>query len=207
VSLAPRCVAVMPTVIAGHELAAALDCMGPAWREVTVVVANGAPPDVVAGMRRRFPDVRFVSLGANRGFAAAVNHGIALAATPGTDIAVVLNDDVYAPPQALERLVQTLLDDSRAGAAAGVLLEGDSPRIDTAGVRCDPSLGSRDVGKGLTLDQLDNREAPVGPSGGLAAYRLSALAEVGGFDERFFAYYEDLDLALRRSAGAAAARQ
>ncbi|HEV2059713.1 MAG TPA: glycosyltransferase family 2 protein [Solirubrobacteraceae bacterium] len=44
--------------------------------------------------------------------------------------------------------------------------------------------------------------APFGPSGGAAAYRLSAFLEVGGFDENFFAYCEDVDLAIRlRAAG------
>ena len=43
---------------------------------------------------------------------------------------------------------------------------------------------------------------PVGPCGGAAAYRLSAFRELGGFDETIFAYWEDVELALRfREAG------
>jgi GT2 family glycosyltransferase len=41
---------------------------------------------------------------------------------------------------------------------------------------------------------------PLGPTGGAALYRREALAAVGGFDERIFLYYEDLDLALRLAA-------
>ena len=42
----------------------------------------------------------------------------------------------------------------------------------------------------------------MGPCGGAAAYRTAAFREVGGFDETFFAYWEDVDLALRlRLAG------
>jgi GT2 family glycosyltransferase len=45
--------------------------------------------------------------------------------------------------------------------------------------------------------------APLGPTGGAALYRLDAFRAAGGFDERIFLYYEDLDLALRlRAAGA-----
>jgi GT2 family glycosyltransferase len=187
----------MPTLMAGEDLVAALEAVGPAWREATVVVDNGAPPEAIAAVAERFPAVRVLPLGGNRGFAVAVNHGIAHGAGEQTQIAIVLNDDVEVPAGALERLAQALVDDPAAGSAAGVLLEGDSPRIDTAGVRCDAGLASRDVGKGLTVAELGACAPPVGPSGGLAAYRVSALAEVGRFDEGFFAYYEDLDLALR----------
>jgi GT2 family glycosyltransferase len=41
---------------------------------------------------------------------------------------------------------------------------------------------------------------PLGPTGGAALYRRTALEAVGGFDERIFLYYEDLDLALRIAA-------
>jgi GT2 family glycosyltransferase len=42
---------------------------------------------------------------------------------------------------------------------------------------------------------------PLGPTGGAALYRRAAFEAVGGFDERIFLYYEDLDLALRLAAG------
>jgi GT2 family glycosyltransferase len=42
---------------------------------------------------------------------------------------------------------------------------------------------------------------PLGPTGGAALYRREAFEAVGGFDERIFLYYEDLDLALRMAAG------
>jgi N-acetylglucosaminyl-diphospho-decaprenol L-rhamnosyltransferase len=49
---------------------------------------------------------------------------------------------------------------------------------------------------------LDDAAEPVGPCGGAAAFRTSAFREVEGFDETFFAYWEDVDLALRlRLAG------
>jgi hypothetical protein len=71
-------------------------------------------------------------------------------------------------------------------------------------VLCDPSLGSHDLLNGHGVDALEEGglHAPLGPSGGLAAYRREAFEAVGGFDQGFFAYYEDVDLALRmRRAG------
>jgi GT2 family glycosyltransferase len=51
--------------------------------------------------------------------------------------------------------------------------------------------GERDVG------QYDRAEEVFGPCGGAALYRRSALETVGGFDEAYFAYYEDIDWAFR----------
>jgi GT2 family glycosyltransferase len=185
----------MPTVTAAAPLLAALEALGPAWRAATVVVDNGAPAPAMAAMARRFPEPGVIATGANLGFATAVNRGIA--GTPATEVVVVLNDDVVVTAAALDALVQALLDDPAAGSAAGVLLQAGTDRIDTAGIRCDAALGSRDVGRGLTLAELGGTPAPLGPSGGLAAYRRDALTAAGGFDEGFFAYYEDADLALR----------
>ena len=55
------------------------------------------------------------------------------------------------------------------------------------------------TGRWARWPRLDD---PVGPCGGAAAYRLPAFQELGGFDETLFAYWEDVDLALRfREAG------
>jgi hypothetical protein len=52
------------------------------------------------------------------------------------------------------------------------------------------------------VGEVSTAAEPVGPCGGAAAYRTAAYREVGGFDNAFFAYWEDVDLALRlRLAG------
>ena len=52
----------------------------------------------------------------------------------------------------------------------------------------------------------DGRRRPLGPTGGAALYSRAAFDAVGGFDERIFLYYEDLDLALRLAAAGARCR-
>ena len=87
---------------------------------------------------------------------------------------------------------------------AGILLaEGDPRVIDSAGVIADRTLMGFDYLNGEKREVAESAPAPLGPTGGAALYRRSAFLEVGGFDERIFLYYEDLDLALRlRSNGA-----
>jgi GT2 family glycosyltransferase len=86
---------------------------------------------------------------------------------------------------------------------AGVMRSEAAPElIDSAGVALDPSLLSIDYLNGEPISAVHDAPPPVGPSGAAAAYRRDAFAAAGGFDERIFAYWEDVDLALRlRSAG------
>jgi GT2 family glycosyltransferase len=87
--------------------------------------------------------------------------------------------------------------------AAGVLLQAEEPdRIDSAGIELDTTLRSWDYLWNEPVDALAGARDPVGPCGGAAAYRLPSFKELRGFDEALFAYWEDVDLALRfREAG------
>ena len=83
--------------------------------------------------------------------------------------------------------------------AAGVMREVRDPtRIDTAGMQLDRTLLVFDYLNGEPAACLDNGVAdPIGPSGAAAAFDREAFLEVGGFDEKLFAYWEDVDLVLR----------
>ena len=160
-----------------------------------LIADNGLSPGVVGQLRAQGASV--IAMGANRGFAAAVN---AAATWAEGEILVVLNDDLAVEPGFLDALVRPV----RTGAtmAAGVLLNGTMPDvIETAGIEIDSTLGAHDYLRGEPITLLEHElPAPVAPCGGAAAYRLDAFRQIGGFDEGFFAYFEDLDLALRLRA-------
>jgi cellulose synthase/poly-beta-1,6-N-acetylglucosamine synthase-like glycosyltransferase len=89
--------------------------------------------------------------------------------------------------------------------AAGVLVEAARPDVvDTAGMELDATLLVFDYLNGTPAAALGpGTPAPFGPSGAAAAFTRDAFLEVGGFDERLFAYWEDVDLVLRlRRSGA-----
>lgn len=166
----------------------------------TIVVDNGSGDGTVERIRERFPEVTLVPLPENRGFARAVNAGIGAGSAPHV---VLVNNDVELDPTFLERMVAPLDAGDRVGSVAGLLLVPGRREVDSYGVEVDRTLSAfpRFAGARFPETALDEWHL-AGPSGGAAAYRRAALEEVGGFDEGFFAYMEDVDLALRlRAAG------
>ncbi|HWJ42225.1 MAG TPA: glycosyltransferase family 2 protein, partial [Solirubrobacterales bacterium] len=167
-----------------------------------VLVDNGSSDDSVALARRELPEVKVLELGENLGFGPALNRG--LAAHPA-EAAILLNNDAEPQP----RFVEALLDELGAGvdAVAGVLLQERAPElIDSAGVVADATLMGFDHLHGEPVEAAATAADPLGPTGGAALYRREAFEAAGGFDERIFLYYEDLDLALRMAAAGARCR-
>jgi GT2 family glycosyltransferase len=167
-----------------------------------VVVDNGSSDASVALLREQFPEVTLLELERNRGFGPAINRAVA---EHRADPLILLNSDVECDP----RFVEALLDTNAEGvqSVAAVLLQERAPElIDSAGVVADRTLMGFDYLHGEPLAVAAGAPAPLGPTGGAALYDRSAFEAVGGFDERIFLYYEDLDLALRMAAAGACCR-
>jgi GT2 family glycosyltransferase len=116
---------------------------------------------------------------------------------------VLLNNDVEAPPDFLDRIVRPFGEDHRVGSAAALLLRPGSEIIDSMGLTADPTLASFPRLRGLPANEAGTAHPILaGPCGAGGAYRRAAWEEVGGLDEGVLFYGEDLDLALRiRTAG------
>jgi GT2 family glycosyltransferase len=167
-----------------------------------IVVDNASSDDSVTRLQ---PVVdRVVRNEENRGFSVAVNQGVAAATG---DFVLLLNPDCYLHPGYLARLLP-LFDDPTVGAAGGLLrrargeqIEPDG-EIDTLGIRMTRSGRHLDLGQGRPLREAPGKAFEVfGVSGAAALFRLSFLRDVAIdgeiFDEDFFAYREDADLAWR----------
>jgi N-acetylglucosaminyl-diphospho-decaprenol L-rhamnosyltransferase len=161
------------------------------------VVDNGSADGSREMLAAEYPEVRVLSLGVNRGFGAAVNAG---ARSSDARTVCFLNNDAEADEGFVEQVLATAAA-SGAEAVAGVLRLPDGT-IDTAGVQADRSLVAYDHLHGAGYPPPADVAPPLGPCGGAAAFDRSALLRLGGFDEGFFAYLEDVDLAIRlRVAG------
>ncbi len=162
-----------------------------------LVVDNASTDESVALIRRDYPEVQLITLPHNRGFAGAVNAGIAEA--KGTLVAL-LNQDAEADPRWLEEIARVAQGHPEAGAVACKIMlfdqrdhfhsAGDSYRLD--GIPVNRGVWQKDEG------QYDIETEVFAACGGAGAYRKCVLDEIGWFDEGFFMYCEDVDLAWRQ---------
>lgn len=161
-----------------------------------ILVDNGSTDGSVEFVRERFPEVRIIRNEENLGFAAGNN--VAINATQG-DYVATLNNDTQVDPDWLEALAKAAEADPKVGMCASKMLFLHQPDIinstgislDKAGIAWDRRGGERDKG-----DESEPIEV-FGPCAGAALYRREMLDQVGLFDEDFFAYLEDVDLAWR----------
>jgi GT2 family glycosyltransferase len=172
------------------------------------VVDNGSTDGSLGYLERE--GVPHVSLPTNTGFAAAVNLG---ASRVSASAILVLNADTALEPGCLGRLLDALEADAGLG--------GVQPRIlqlgDDADELPDPATASLySAGMALTADgrareqgageaqpdrYLQPREV-FGACGAACLLRRQLFTELGGYDESYFAFYEDVDLNVRaRIAG------
>jgi GT2 family glycosyltransferase len=166
-----------------------------------IVVDNGSGDESVAYLRSEHPGIRVLELQHNTGFAHAANRGLESAS--GEFVALV-NTDVVLAPDWLRRMTDALVGHPEAASVACKMLELDDPRrVYDAGdvLRRDGACEQR--GRfGLDDGRWEEPGEVFGACAGAALYRRAAVLSAGGFDERYFAYLEDVDLALRlRLAG------
>ncbi len=170
-------------------------------RDFTVTVVDDASTDdSVAIVTSRYPEVQVLRLAQNRGFAAAVNAGLAATHQP---FVALLNNDTEADPHWLAALIDALERWPQFAFAASKLRLFDRRNVlHSAGdfYRPNGEPGNRGVWE-EDRGQYDAYSEVFGPCAGAAAYRRSALellAEDGRvFDEALVMYCEDVDLNLR----------
>lgn len=173
----------------------AIDAAGGPTRS-TVLVDNSGGPDVAA--HDYGPGVAQVVRTGNRGFGAAANSGITAALDVAADAPVaVLNDDIEVDSGWLPPLLDALTQDDRLGAVQPALVYLDTGRVNSLGVELDRFGAGSDIGMNRSVEAL-GESMPIDVfTGGAVLFRPEFLRDTGGFDERYFLYYEDVDLALR----------
>jgi len=163
-----------------------------------VVVDNGSVDGSVALVEGEFPEVELVRLPENTGFAGGVNVGFRLAIEAGAEYVAAFNNDATAERDWLRELVAHLDRHPEVGIAACKLLTADGERLDSTGdFYTDWGLPFPRGRDETDLDAYDESTEIFAGSGGASLYRVSMLEQVGPFDEKFFAYYEDVDLGFR----------
>jgi GT2 family glycosyltransferase len=168
------------------------------WPALEVVLVDNASTDGSAdAARTRFGDRLVVVRNAkNEGFARGNNLG--MAAAKG-DWMFLLNSDAVCDPSTVEELMRFVEDKPEVGQLACRVLQADRPHyFDSAGLLLYPDGVCRSRGwEEKDLGQYDRPEEVIAPHGCACALRKTMVAQVGGFDEDFFCYLEDMDLGVR----------
>jgi GT2 family glycosyltransferase len=161
-----------------------------------VVVDDCSEDDSVDYLRAHWPQVRVVHLPARGGVTAALNACLAVAET---ELVGLFNNDMELAPECVAELVAEIERYPQIGSVTPKMLDfADRAVLDGAGDALSWRGGGRRRGhQERDVGQYDRAEEVFGPCGGAALYRRSALEAVGGFDEAYFAYYEDIDWAFR----------
>lgn len=135
----------------------------------------------------------------NHGYGVAANAGFTMALEEGADAVVLLNDDVAGRQGWVAPLVEALRLPNRVGAAQPVLLHADTdpPMVNSRGVQIGPDGAGTDIGDGDPYVAGDAVTEIELFTGGAVAFGADYLRDTGGFDGRWFLYYEDVDLAKR----------
>jgi len=168
-----------------------------------IVVVDNASSDrsvemVKAQMTTELPII-LIENKINNGFAGGQNQAIA---ATNTDYVLVLNPDVELHTDYVRELICVMESHHDAGSATGLLVSKDNPAIiDSTGLHMGLNRHATDRGAGQPAEKWLQGGKVFGPSGAAALYSRKMIQSVKlegeFFDETFFAYKEDVDVAWR----------
>ncbi|MCF7819971.1 MAG: glycosyltransferase family 2 protein [Candidatus Pacebacteria bacterium] len=157
-------------------------------------------------VQKNYPSIEIISSGSNLGFAKAYNLMIKSASNSLADYFFIINPDTLITSQAISLLKQALEADPSLAAVSPKIFNWPfpkvsfGPKIDSLGIIEKKGLRFIDKAQGEFNRESFSKEI-LAPSGAAGLFRLESLKAVkssyGYFDERFFLYKEDVDLAYR----------
>lgn len=171
---------------------------------VAVVVDNGSSEDDLRAIRECHPEVAIIANGRNLGFAAGSNVGIAHLLRLDVDYVFLVNDDAELATDAVRRLVEESERQPSVGIVGPTIYYHSLPEVIWSAGGALTKLGQashRLVGETARGWKESVREVDY-VTGCAMLVRREVFANLGAFDERFFAYYEEAELCTRaRRAG------
>jgi N-acetylglucosaminyl-diphospho-decaprenol L-rhamnosyltransferase len=178
-------------------------------RPVSVLMAdNGSTDGAPQAAVERYPNVRLFDTGGNLGYGTAVNRAVARL-SDADEWVVVANPDVQWGPGSIDALLEAAARWPRAATLGPLIRDPDGgvypsarhlPSLVRGGMHAvvGPLWRTNPWSTAYRQERLEPTERPVGwLSGSCLLVRRAAFEQVGGFDERYFMYFEDVDLGDR----------
>jgi GT2 family glycosyltransferase len=198
-------------VLNWNGLSDTLDCLASLQRldypdyEI-VVVDNGSTDGSAETIRKRFPYLTLIENDENLGFTGGNNTGLRYALQHSADYALLLNNDTEVAPDFLRHLIEAMEADSEVGIAGPTIYYHERPGlIWSAGGAIDWQRGRTRM---LYLNTPDEGQLGIAPrsvdfvTGCALLVKREVINRAGLLDERFFAYFEEVEWCVRaRRAG------
>lgn len=160
-----------------------------------LVVDNGSKDGSIEEAKERYPDAEYILLDKNYGFCRAVNEGIRACNTP---YVLLLNNDTQIKPGFVECLLQTIKCEKKIFSVEAKMIQFHNQELlDSAGTYYNALGWAFARGRDASADKYQERCRTFAACAGAAIYRREVFEKIGLFDERHFAYLEDIDVGYR----------
>ena len=164
----------------------------------TLLIDNGSHDESLKKLVKfeKNEKITYIKHPKNLGFAGGVNVGIRHAIEHGYGYVALLNNDAIITKNWLSILVKAI-DENDSSVATGLLLSGDGKKIESTGDSYSrwglPFPRQRDE----DVSRADESNFVFGGTAGASVYKTDLFKDIGLFDEKFFAYFEDTDISFR----------
>jgi GT2 family glycosyltransferase len=163
-----------------------------------IVVDNASTDGSVEAIKSKFPQSKVIVNAENRGFCGGNNIGIKQAIACGAEYVFALNNDTVVKPLILKELKEALDSDQRIGAVSPYIAFYQKPeRVQFDALAIDWGNGDtfgKHPGNAMAAAQLLDTDFVTWCA---VLFHKRIIERVGYLDERFFAYYEDVDWSVR----------
>jgi GT2 family glycosyltransferase len=166
-----------------------------------ILVDNASVDNSIEISKKIFPKIKIIKNQSNYGFSSAVNQGILHSKY---DFVVICNNDLTLDQNWFKEISKIIVNnkDPKIATFFGTVLNKDSTKIESQGIKFYYSGKAENInnGKEFNKSTIYNLRSTIkvwGASASLVIYNKKIIKKIGLFDEDFFAYEEDVDLALR----------